>query len=87
VSADSLASHEKFSGKYQLPFPLLSDGDRQVCRAYGVWKKKSLYGKSYEGIERSTFVIDREGRLAAVFRKVNVDGHDLEVLEALQKLA
>jgi peroxiredoxin Q/BCP len=86
VSADSLAAHGKFARNHGLPFPLLSDEGRQTCRAYGVWKKKSMYGKSYEGIERSTFVIDRDGRLAAVFRKVSVDGHHREVLEAVSQL-
>ena len=86
VSMDSLDSHHKFASKFSLPFPLLSDEDGKTCRAYGVYQKKSMYGREYWGIERSTFVIDRQGRLAAVYRKVKVDGHDQEVLGALATL-
>jgi peroxiredoxin Q/BCP len=86
VSMDSLDSHHKFAGKFSLPFPLLSDDDGKTCRAYGVYQKKSMYGREYWGIERSTFVINPQGRLAAVYRKVKVDGHDQEVLQALARL-
>lgn len=83
VSFDDLASHKSFSKKFKLPFPLLSDEDKKLAKAYGVYKKKSLYGRTYMGIERSTFVIDKKGRLIEAFRKVKVDGHSEEVLEAL----
>ncbi len=84
VSLDSQASHQKFGDKYDLPFQLLSDEDKTVSKAYGVYKQKSLYGRKFWGIERSTFVIDPAGRLSAVFRKVKVDGHTDEVLAALK---
>ena len=84
VSADGLASHERFAQKFHLTFPLLSDPDAAVSRAYGVYKRKSLYGRSYWGIERTTFVIDEQGRIAKIFPKVNVDGHTQEVLQALR---
>ena len=75
VSVDSAESHAKFIGKYQLPFPLLSDPEKKLVEAYGVWVEKSMYGKKYMGAERSTFVIDREGRISAIFRKVKPDEH------------
>lgn len=84
VSLDSQASHQKFIKKYTLPFPLLSDADKTVAQAYGVYKEKSMYGKKYWGIERSTFVIDQDGILKRIFRKVKVDGHVDEVLAALK---
>ncbi len=84
VSLDSQASHQKFGDKYDLPFQLLSDEDKTVSKAYGVYKQKSLYGRKFWGIERSTFVIDPAGRLSAFFRKVKVDGHTDEVLAALK---
>ena len=84
VSLDSQASHQKFIKKYTLPFPLLSDADKTVAQAYGVYKEKSMYGKKYWGIERSTFVIDQDGLLKRIFRKVKVDGHVNEVLAALK---
>jgi peroxiredoxin Q/BCP len=84
VSLDGQASHQKFIKKFSLPFPLLSDEDKTVSAAYGVYKEKSMYGKKFWGIERSTFVIDADGRLKAVFRKVKVDGHVDEVLAALK---
>jgi len=83
VSTDDLASHEKFIKKYGLPFTLLSDENAEVSRAYGVYKEKSMYGKTYWGIERTTFVIDERGRLKAIFRKVKVDVHMQEVMDAL----
>jgi thioredoxin-dependent peroxiredoxin len=85
VSPDSVRSHAGFRDKYSLPFLLLSDADRKVARAYGVWVKKSLYGREYMGIERSTFVIGPDGVVQAVFRKVKVDGHVDDVIEALAK--
>jgi len=84
VSLDGKESHQKFIKKYGLPFPLLSDEDAGVAKAYGVFKEKNMYGKKYWGIERSTFVIDPAGKLKAVFRKVKVDGHADEVLTALK---
>jgi peroxiredoxin Q/BCP len=83
VSGDSVASHGKFAGKYELPFTLLSDEKREVLKKYGVWKEKSLYGKKFMGIERTTFVIDRDGIITHVFPKVKVEGHVDEVLAAL----
>jgi thioredoxin-dependent peroxiredoxin len=82
VSPDSLKSHDKFIDKFELPFTLLSDPDHAVAEKYGVWVEKSMYGRKYMGIERSTFVIDPEGKLKAEFRKVKVDGHVDEVLAA-----
>jgi peroxiredoxin Q/BCP len=84
VSLDGKESHQKFIKKFGLPFPLLTDEDASISKAYGVYKEKSMYGKKYWGIERSTFVIDPDGRLKAVFRKVKVDGHVDEVLTALR---
>jgi len=83
VSADSVESHSKFKQKYGLPFRLLSDSDKETLLAYGVWKEKSLYGKKYMGIERTTFIIDKEGKIAKIFPKVNVEGHVAEVLSSL----
>ena len=83
VSRDSPASHQRFADKFRLTFPLLSDPDAAVCKAYGVYKQKSLYGRTYLGIERTTFVIDEQGRITAVFPKVRVDGHTDAVLQAL----
>lgn len=84
ISKDSLADHEKFREKEGLTFPLLSDADSDVCERYGVWKEKSMYGRTYMGIERTTFVIDPGGRIAKVFPKVKVKGHASEVLEAVE---
>jgi len=86
VSADSAATHVKFIQKYELPFELLSDEKKEVLEKYGVWKEKSMYGKKYMGIERSTFVIDKEGIVRKVFRKVKVDGHVEEVLKTLNEI-
>lgn len=83
VSADSVESHRKFKAKYRLNFPLLSDDQKTVARAYGVWKQKSLYGRTYMGIERATFLIDEQGRLARIFPNVKVEGHCDDVLAAL----
>lgn len=83
ISADSVSSHEKFIGKYKLPFDLLSDEAREVIKKYGVWKEKSMYGKKYMGIERTTFLIDKQGKIRRIFPKVKVDGHAEEILEAL----
>lgn len=80
VSRDSVESHRKFKEKQSLPFELLADVDGKVCEAYGVWKEKSLYGRKFMGIERTTFVIDPQGRIARVFPKVRVNGHIQEIL-------
>jgi peroxiredoxin Q/BCP len=86
VSGDSPESHRKFASKYKLGFRLLSDPDHRVAKLYGVWKKKSLYGREFMGIERTTFVIDRAGVIRRVFPKVKVDGHPQAVLEALSDI-
>ena len=86
VSGDSLASHEKFTGKYKLNFPLLSDADRAVAKKYGAWGEKVLYGKRFIGMIRSTFVIDALGVVRKVFPRVRVDGHAEQVLKALDAL-
>ncbi|HVB79687.1 MAG TPA: thioredoxin-dependent thiol peroxidase [Candidatus Binataceae bacterium] len=86
VSADPPASHRKFTDKHALNFPLLSDPDNRVTRLYGVYKKKSLYGREFMGIERTTFVIDRAGVIRKVFPKVKVAGHADAVVEAVKAL-
>lgn len=86
VSRDSVASHEKFTAKEKLSFPLLSDTDEQLCKLFDVIKEKSLYGKKYLGIERSTFLLDGKGVLRHEWRKVKVPGHAEEVLEAAKSL-
>jgi peroxiredoxin Q/BCP len=83
VSPDPLPSHVKFRDKHQLNFPLLSDEDHQVAEAYGVWKEKSMYGRKFWGIERSTFVIDEEGVVADAWRKVKPKGHAERVVDSL----
>ncbi|MEI6349535.1 MAG: thioredoxin-dependent thiol peroxidase [Verrucomicrobiota bacterium] len=83
VSPDSPKSHEKFIGKYDLPFPLISDESKQIVQAYGVWVEKSNYGKKYMGVERSTFVIGADGKVRAIFRKVKPDEHVEKVLAVL----
>lgn len=87
VSRDSLRTHENFRAKQGFPFELISDPDESLCRLFDVIRKKKLYGKEYEGIERSTFLIDREGVLRREWRKVKVPGHVAEVLEAARELA
>ena len=86
VSPDSLASHEKFKEKYGFPFELLSDEEKAACQLFDVWKEKSMYGKKYMGVERSTFLIDSKGVLRREWRKVKVPGHAEEVLEAAGEL-
>jgi peroxiredoxin Q/BCP len=83
VSPDGIASHQKFRAKFSLPFPLLADEDHAVAEAYGVWGEKSMYGRKYQGILRTTFIIDPAGRIARVFEKVKPKGHAAEVLDAL----
>ena len=82
VSKDSVESHEKFADKYSLPFPLLSDPDREILQAYGTWGEKSLYGRIYMGIVRTTFLIDEEGVIVGVIKKPKVSGHAEEILQA-----
>jgi peroxiredoxin Q/BCP len=85
VSNDPLDAHQKFREKHKLPFDLLADEDALVSKAYGVYKQKNLYGKKYLGIERTTFIIDRTGRIAQIYPKVKVDGHVPDVLEFLRE--
>lgn len=84
MSPDSVESHKKFAEKYNLPFTLLSNEDKDVLEKYGVWKQKSMYGRKYMGVERTTFVIDEKGVIKKVFPKVKVENHHNEVLEALK---
>jgi len=86
VSRDSLASHDKFKAKYKFPFELISDEGEKLCKLFDVIKEKSLYGKKYLGIDRSTFVIDKSGVLRKEFRGVKVAGHVEQVLEEIEKL-
>jgi len=86
VSRDSVASHEKFKAKFEFPFELLSDADERLCRQFDVIKEKNMYGKRVMGIERSTFLIDEDGKLRAEWRKVRAKGHAAEVLEAAKGL-
>lgn len=83
VSPDSAPSHEKFAAKFALPFALIPDEDHKLCLAYGVWKEKSMYGRKYMGVERTTFIIGPDGRIARIFRKVKPAGHAQEVLAAI----
>jgi peroxiredoxin Q/BCP len=86
VSADSVESHKKFADKYKLPFNLLSDEKKEVLEKYGAWQEKSMYGKKYMGIVRTTFIIDSTGKIQKIFPKVKVDNHNKEVMEALKEL-
>jgi thioredoxin-dependent peroxiredoxin len=86
VSPDSGPSHAKFAGKYKLPFPLLADTDHAVSEKYGAWGEKTLYGRKFMGITRSTFLIDPSGKVARVWPKVKVDGHVDQVLEAIREI-
>jgi len=83
VSPDSVESHVKFKKKYGLPFQLLSDPEKKMLESYGVWKEKSMYGRTYMGVERSTFVIDGKGKISKIFPKVSVTGHIEEVLASI----
>ncbi len=85
VSIDSVESHKKFKNKFDLNFPLLADTDKKIVEAYGTWKEKSMYGKKYMGIERTTFIIDEQGKFSHIFPKVKVDQHYDEVLDALDE--
>jgi thioredoxin-dependent peroxiredoxin len=86
ISADSVQSHSKFAKKHELPFTLLSDPDRKVCAAYDVWKEKTMYGRFFLGIVRTTFLIDAKGVVRKIFPKVKVSTHSDEVLEAIKTL-
>jgi len=86
ISRDSLKSHQNFQNMYQLPFPLISDTDETVCNLYGVIKQKNMYGKQVRGIERSTFLVDAEGRLVQEWRGVKVPNHASEVLQAARSI-
>jgi peroxiredoxin Q/BCP len=83
VSADDVQSHRKFADKYELPFPLLADVDHSVAEAYGVWKEKSMYGKKYMGIERTTYVIGPDGKIRNIYNKVKPAGHAAQILADL----
>lgn len=83
VSKDSVTSHKKFETKYNLPFPLISDPELQILKAYDVWKEKSLYGKKYMGIERTTYLINEEGLIEKIFSKVKAANNPIEMLDAL----
>ena len=87
LSPDNVASHRKFQRKYDLAVRLAADEDKAVALAYGVWVEKSMYGRRYMGVERSTFLVDKSGRVARVWRKVRVPGHAEDVLTAAQELA
>jgi peroxiredoxin Q/BCP len=86
VSPDDIESHRKFKKKYQLPFRLLADEGHKLADAFGAWKEKSMYGRKYMGIERTTVIVDRNGRVARIFPKVRVPGHVQEVESALREL-
>jgi thioredoxin-dependent peroxiredoxin len=85
VSGDSVKKHAAFKRKYNLPFMLLADTEHAICKAYGVWKEKSMFGRKYMGIERSTFIVDADGKIAHVFPKVKIAGHADEVAAAVEK--
>ncbi len=87
ISGDDVTSHQKFRDKYDLNFPLLADTDNTVATAYGAYREKNMYGKVSLGIQRSTFLIDATGQVAKVWKRVSVDGHDEQVLQALQELS
>jgi peroxiredoxin Q/BCP len=87
ISRDSLKSHEGFKIKYKYPYELISDPDEKLCNLFDVIKEKNMYGKKYMGIERSTFLINKDGKLSAEWRKVKVNGHAIEVLEAVKKIS
>jgi peroxiredoxin Q/BCP len=86
VSKDSVKSHEKFAGKYELPFTLISDEDGELCEAFGTWVEKSMYGKKYMGIERATFLADDKGVIRQIWRNVKAKGHAEEVLAVVKGL-
>nr|WP_240491364.1 thioredoxin-dependent thiol peroxidase [Pirellula sp. SH-Sr6A] len=87
VSPDDDKSHAKFRDKFSLNFPLLADPDHSIAEAYGAWREKNMYGKKSMGVQRSTYLIDSDGKVAKVWKRVSVDGHDAAVLEAIDELA
>jgi peroxiredoxin Q/BCP len=87
MSPDPVKSHDKFKAKYDLSFPLVADEEKSALEAYGVWVEKSMYGRKYMGVERTTILIDTDGKIAAIWPKVKVDGHADEVLKKAQSLA
>jgi peroxiredoxin Q/BCP len=87
VSTDDLASHDKFRDKYQLNFPLLADTEHKVAQKYGAWREKTRFGKKSMGIQRSTFLIDSDGVVRKVWKSVKVDGHDRQVIQAVEEIA
>jgi thioredoxin-dependent peroxiredoxin len=87
VSPDSVKSHQKFKAKYELPFTLLADTEHAVSEQYGLWQEKTMYGRKYMGVVRTTFIIDEKGRIAKVFEKVKPEGHAAQVADAVQALA
>lgn len=86
ISPDPIKSHEKFITKFKLPFILLADEDKKMCQDYGVWVEKSMYGKKYMGVARTTFIIDGNGKIAKVFEKVKPEGHHLEIIAVLKEI-
>lgn len=86
ISPDGQKSHDKFINKFQLPYPLVSDEEKKIVMDYGVWVEKSMYGKKYMGVARTTFIVDKDGKIAKVFEKVKPEGHNKEVIEALKSL-
>jgi len=85
VSPDSADSHEKFISKFNLPFVLLADPDKKICQKYGVWQEKSIYGKKTMGVVRTTFIIDKKGKIAHIFEKVKPEGHEEEILHWIKE--
>jgi peroxiredoxin Q/BCP len=86
ISTDTAASHTKFKEKFDLPFPLLVDENHAMAEKYGAWREKNMYGKKSMGIQRSTYVIDAQGKVAKLFKRVRVDGHDQQIIDALNEL-
>jgi thioredoxin-dependent peroxiredoxin len=87
VSGDTVKKHASFKAKYKLPFTLIADTDHAICKAYGVWAQKSMFGKKYMGINRTTFIIDATGTIAHVFEKVSAAGHATEVAQVVGALS
>ena len=87
VSPDTVESHVKFRDKFSLNFPLLADPDHAMADKYGAWREKNMYGKKSMGIQRSTYLIDADGKVAKLWKRVKVDGHDQQVIDALKELA
>jgi len=84
ISPDSQKSHQKFVAKYDLPFPLISDSEKNIIKLYGAWGRKKMYGKEYEGLLRTTFLIDEEGKIEEIFKKVNTKEHTKQILEEIK---